>query len=388
MIDVQREIEALVEFDGRWAGTDAERRAAQHLKGRLEELGREAEVEPIHVYPNYALTHAIHAALAVVGSVLSVSVPVAGVVLVLIAAVSAFGDLTGSFHLVRRLTGRRASQNVLSREDGDKEGTLVLVAHYDAARTGLVFSRRAVERGAVISKLVRRPIGPFEPYFWSIMAVLVCASLRLVGIEGLAVTIVQFIPTVVLIVATPLFVDIALSRVVPGANDNASGVATVLWLAERYGGKLENHDVWVLFTGAEEGLLLGMRAFLKQHAGELDADTTKFLNIDTVGSGTVRWVTKEGFVLRSSFDRSLTELCEEIGEGRAMVNAIASDGHAARTAGLRAISLSCRNALDYSPHYHSPTDVPENIEPAALKRAGDFSSALIELIDERALAPE
>jgi Zn-dependent M28 family amino/carboxypeptidase len=165
-------------------------------------------------------------------------------------------------------------------------------------------------------------------------------------------------------------------------------VATVLRLAERYSGRLEHFDVWVVFPGAEEGLLLGMREFLKRHAGELDRDTTKIVNVDSVGGGTVRWITKEGFVLRSGFDGQLIELCEEIGDGRGIVNSIASDGHAARTAGLRAISISCRNALDYSPHYHQLSDTPDKIEPEALKRAEDFTSALLELIEDRGVAAQ
>lgn len=94
------------------------------------------EIEPTNVWPSYALTHLIHALLAVTGSALSVDAPVVGLLLLLLATVSTVGDLTGSFFLVRRLTGRRASQNVTSREDAGKAGTLVLVAHYDAARAG------------------------------------------------------------------------------------------------------------------------------------------------------------------------------------------------------------------------------------------------------------
>ena len=63
-IDPMKEIEGLVAFEGRWPGTDAERRAAQHLERRLQALGRDAEVEPASVYPNYAVTHAIHALIA------------------------------------------------------------------------------------------------------------------------------------------------------------------------------------------------------------------------------------------------------------------------------------------------------------------------------------
>lgn len=390
-MDALREIEELVAFDGRGPGSDAERRAAGHLTARLEALGREAEVEPTSVWPNYALAHTIHALLGVFGSVLAVSAPLPGTAIVLFAAVSAFGDLTGTFYLVRRLTGRRASQNVVSREDAGKPGTLVLVAHYDAARTGAVFGRRALERRAVLGKLIRRPIGPFEPFFWALIVALVCSVLRLPGIDALGLTIVQFVATVVLIVSVPLLADIALSGVVPGATDNASGVATVLRLAERYGGELEEFDVWVLLPGAEEALLLGMRSWLKAHKRDLEKSSTIFLNVDKVGHGTVRFVRKEGLLLPYGYHPTLVEMCAEIAaddaEGRygarPVVSRSATDAYLARAAGFPAISISCLNAMDYDPHYHQPTDTPENVDPEALERAFEFCSELVELIDER-----
>jgi hypothetical protein len=379
------EIEELVAFEGRWPGTDAERRAARHLAGRLEQLGRDAEVEPTSIHPNYAVTHAIHALVGIVGSVLSVYTPVVGALLVLLAAVSTFGDLTGSFYLVRRLTGRRASQNVTSREDGGKRGVLVLTAHYDAARSGSVFGRRALERRATFGKLIRRGLGPFEPFFWSLCVILVCTIARLVGIESTALTVVQFIPTVVLIASVPLLIDIALSDVVPGANDNASGVATVLRLAERYGGELEHFDVWVVLPGAEEALVLGMREWIRKHGGDLDTEQTVFLNVDMAGHGSVRWIEKEGLAGAMRYHPRLIEVCEEIAEeresGRGMVSRHATDALAARGAGFPAITITSRNALDYAPHWHQHTDTPEQIDPESLERTYDFCCALIERLD-------
>jgi hypothetical protein len=379
VIEPLREIDKLVEFDGRWAGTDAERRAAVHLTERLRALGREAELEPTRIRPGYPLVHAIHALLGIAGSVVSVYSPLAGALLLLFAAVSTFGDLTGTFFLVRRLTPQRASQNIVAPEDGDKPGLLVLSAHYDAARTGAVFSRRSLERTAALSKAIRRPIGPFAVFFWSLIVILVCTLLRLIGLNAVPLTIVQFIPTVILIVSVPLFLDIALSDVVPGANDNASGVATVMRLAEQYSGKLHNFDLMVLLPGAEEGFLLGMRAWLKRHKQELDPSTTVFLNIDTVGHGTVRWHTKSGFVFPLAFHPTLIELCRELGEkhhARGVVRRGISDALAARAAGFPAISIGCLNAMDYVPS-------TEDVDIDALDRAFYYCSDLIELIDER-----
>jgi len=386
VVDPQREIQALVDFDGRWPGTDAERRAAGHLVARLRSLGREAELEPTRVRPGYPLTHIVHALLGIAGSVLSVNKPLIGALLVLLAAVSTFGDLTGSFLLVRRLMPVRASQNVVSRSYGGKPGLLVLTAHYDAARTGAVFGRRVLERTATLSKLVRRPLGLFGAFFWSLVVILVCCILRIIGIDLLPVTVIQFIATVVLIVAVPLLADIALSGVVPGANDNASGVATVMRLADRFDDGLEHFDTLVLFPGAAEGFSLGMRAWLRRHRKELDRASTVFLNVDMAGHGTVRWHQKSGFVIPLAFHPALLRLCEELAEehnARGIVRRTVSDAYSARSSGFPAVSVGCLNAMDYVPTYHQHTDLPSAIDDDALDRAYHFCSDLITLIDER-----
>jgi hypothetical protein len=396
-VEAIEEIERLVEHQGRWPGTDAERRAARHLESRLGQMGRDVEVEPVDVWPNWPLTHALHALVAIAASVVAVSQPLAGTIALAVTAVSAYGDLSGRLLLLRRLTGRRASQNVVSREDGDRPGVLVLVAHYDAARTGAVFGRRTAERRARLGRAIRRPIGPFEPFFWAIVVALGCAVARLAGVEATALTAVQFAATVALIVSVPLLADVALSGVVPGANDNASGVATVLRLAERYGGRLEHFDVWVLLPGSEEALMLGMRGWMRRHRRELDRRRTAFVCLDMVGSGTVRYARREGLVLTRAYHAALVDLCDRIAEedaeddgrygARSYVSRIATDSYVSQARGFPSIRIACLSELDHSPHHHLPTDTVDNVEPEALERAYGFCSELIELIDEE-LGPQ
>jgi peptidase M28-like protein len=392
----RHEIEQLVGFGGRWAGTDAERRAARHLEEHLEEQGRDARIEQTQVRPNYPLAHAIHALLGIVGSVVSVSKPAIGAGLVGAAVVLSFGDAAGLFMLTRRLLGWRASQNVVSAEEGDKPGVLVLVAHYDAGRGGAIFGPRVEERRAAIGRLLRRPIGLFGPFFWSMVVILLCCLVRLAGLEGVALTAVQFVPTVALIVSFPLLADVALSDVVPGANDNASGVGTVLRLADRYGGELDHFDLWVLATGAEEPFALGMAAFLKRHRRSLAKERTVFLNVDEVGAGTVRYTRREGLLLSVRSHVQLMELCDDIAEddedagafgARRFISRSTSDGYAARLRGYPAITITCRNALDYVPEHHQPTDTAERLDDASLERAYGFCCELIERLDAQ-LGPE
>ena len=390
MIEARREIEDLASIEGRGPGTDAERRAAQHLCRRLESLGREAAVEPTWIRPGWPLAFTAYAMLGVVGSIAATGAAAAGAIVAGAALVVAVADLSGRVHLGRRLTGRRGSQNVVSREGGDRPGTLVLVAHYDAARSGFAYGRLADLRAA-LGRRTRRGIGPFEPLVWSLAIVLLCAVLRAAGIDATGVAALQFAATVVLILAVPLFADIALSEPVPGANDNASGVATVLRLAERYGGDLDHFDVWVLLTGGEEALAEGMTRWLRARRRALDPTATVFLNVDSVGAGTVRYSRREGPLLTARLHPRLIELCDQIAaedaaEGRygARANVIHSvtDALAARRAGFPAVTISCRDENDHPPNLHRTTDTPENVDDAALERAFRFCSELIELVDE------
>ena len=184
-IDTFAEAEALVDgFGPRGAGTDAERRAASYLGGRLRDLGREVELEPFSAWPRWPLAYAIHAGLAVAGSVLAVDAPVAGGALALLAVVLTLLDASGTLPTTRRLLGRRASQNVVSWGDREAPGALLLVAHYDSGRGGIARSDSARRLLATLGHRLGGPVSPLGLLFWSLVAVLVCCLARLAGLEG------------------------------------------------------------------------------------------------------------------------------------------------------------------------------------------------------------
>jgi hypothetical protein len=379
---LRTDIDAVVEVGPRAPGSDAERRAALHLRRRLEGIGRQAELEAAEVWPGWPLAYAILAALGVLGSVLSVSLPALGAALALVAALLTFLDAGVLLPTARRLLGRRASQNVVSWGGRDKPGRLVLVAHYDAGRGGIALSQKAEARRAALGNLIRRPIGPLEPFFWAQLVVLVCCVLRLAGLGGFLFTLIQFIPTVLLIVAVALLLDIALTPTRAGENDNATGTALALRLAERLGaGRLDHFDVHVVLTGGQKALAAGARAFFKRHKRDLPPERTVVLNIDAVGSGTVRFTSREGPLLVVKSHPQLVQLCQAIAEddedenafgARPLVNRSPSDGYAARSAGLPAITIGCRGRLDY---------VADRVDPEAIERAEGFCAELIRRLD-------
>jgi hypothetical protein len=386
-------IRRLCSFEGRRAGTDAERRAANYLAERLREAERRVEVEPTYVHPQYPLVHAVHCLLGIAGSLASLQVPALGFALVLAAALSMYLDLNTRLYLVRRLFFRRASQNVLSRgPQPDAPARVILCAHYDAAQTGRVFDPRSVRRAARLQAHLPFPIGPFRIVFWSLASLLPILGARMAGVEADWLSLLQLVPTLVLIVSAFLLVDVALSGVVPGANDNASGVATALALAGALDRDPPGHlDVWVLLTGAGWCLQEGMRSFLRAHSKQLPLDSTYFVCIDTVGRGQVRFETSAGWVVSYPMDARLVALSEAIadtdreGEDRygaqALRTGLADDSMAARARGYPATTITCANELDIAPGVHTAADVPDHIDPAALERAHDFTLALVRLLD-------
>jgi hypothetical protein len=386
-------IRRLCSFEGRRAGTDAERRAANDLAERLRAMGRRADIEPTYVHPQWAFTHAIHCALGVAGSLVALEFPPIGFGLVLAAAISMYLDLNASFYLLRRLFFRRASQNVLSRgRRPDAPATVILCAHYDAARSGRAFDPRWVAAATRLQDALPFPIGPFRVLFWSLALLLPALGARMAGLEGDWISLLQLPPTLVLIVGTFLLVDIALSPPVPAANDNASGVATALSLA----GDLDRDppgalDVWVLLTGAEECLQEGMRSFVRAHRKDLPRDSTCFLCLDAVGRGTVRFETAAGWVVSFALDRRLAELAEAVAtadregddryEARPLRHAYAGDSFPPRARKYPSTTICCLDEHGVVPFQHTSRDTPDRIDPEALERAHGFALDVVGLLD-------
>jgi hypothetical protein len=386
-------IRKLCSFENRLAGTDAERRAANWLATRLRDGGRRAEIEPTYVHPQYGLVHAAHCALGFGASLLAIVQPAIGFGIVLATAVSMYLDLNYRRYLLRRLFFRRASQNVVAPgKHSDAPARVLLCAHYDSARTGAAFNPKRVARGARLAARLRIPIGPFRILFWSLAILLPILGARMAGFDSTLISLLQLPPTLVLLVGVFLLTDIALSGVVPGANDNASGVATVLSLAEELDtDPPANLDVWVLLTGGEECLQEGMRSFVRAHRADLDRATTYFVNVDTVGHGTVRFEVGAGWVVTYRLDRRLVELCAAIAtadredsdryQARPLVHGLAGDSMPPSVAGFSATAITCLNDLNYVPGYHTPNDTPDRVDAAALDRAHGFALELVRALD-------
>jgi hypothetical protein len=385
----QQLIAELCEFKGRGPATDAERRAGNFLAARLRKGGRQAEVVPTFVHPQHALVFAAHAALAVAGSVVGTKSPGIGFALVLIAATSLYLDANTRFYLLRRLFFRRGSQNIVSPgQRPEAPLRLILVAHYDTARTGWIYGAptRLLNSLAPRTRVI---FSPLRLLFWGgIAALLPILGAQMAKFDPGWIKILQLLPTAGLIVAVFALVDVALSEHVPGANDNASGVAAVLSAAEELDADSPaNLDVWVVLPGAETCIAEGMRAFVRDPRAQLDRERTAIVNVTAVGSGPPRFEVSEGAFASIPLDRRLIELAvaladaddEKSGFGAEPVRtALVDDAMPAIVRKIPAITI--RDGF-LPPHHHLPSDTPENVDADSLTKATGFVVSLVRLLD-------
>jgi Peptidase family M28 len=346
-VDTFAEAEALVDDVGpRAPGSDGERAAAGHLAVRLRALGRSVEIEPFAVWPRWPLAYALHALAGITASLLSLVEPGIAVALAGLVTLLTVLDATALLTTTRRLLGRRESVNVVSWGDRTRERALLLVAHCDSGPGGLA------THDGLRRTLASLPVSPWAALCWLMAGVLIVCLLRMADISGFGLDLAQFLVTAALLAALPLLLGLALSPPQAGENDNASGVALALRLADQ--AQTEHFGVHVLLTGSQKAFAQGMRAFLLRHGGGLDRERTVVLNLDTVGDGSPRYSRRDGPVqaVRSHFQ--LVELCLGVAEDSDAANPGSlvlrepTDTYAARMAGLAAVTITCRDERGYA----------------------------------------
>jgi hypothetical protein len=124
-----------------------------------------------------------------------------------------------------------------------------------------------------------------------------------------------------------------------------------------------------------------MRAFLRRHRNELTPERTVVLNLDEVGDGEPRYTRREGSLPSLRSHPQLVRLCDAIAErtgAASVVNRAASDGYAARSAGVPAVTVSCRDERGWA---------SRRLNEEALTAAEMFCLAFIARLDDE-IGPE
>jgi hypothetical protein len=188
--------------------------------------------------------------------------------------------------------------------------------------------------------------------------------------------------------------NIASSRPVPGANDNLSGVAVLLELAERLArNRPRRVRVLLLSTGSEESFLEAMVGFGKRHFDELPRGRTSFLCLESVGSPELMLLGGEGLLRLVRYPQApiaqLTELAERTGIRlrEPFRYRLATDGQVPLRAGYPTAVMSSMDWYKAPSNYHWPSDRPENVDWETVSAATRLAEAFLRNLDEGASAP-
>ncbi len=369
------------------SASEGELEAARWIVERFAELGVAARIEPERVHGGYALPLSLLTGAGVIAGVMTRrGRRVAGAALAAAAAAAIWDDLTAGRRHFRRLLPSRTAYNVVAEVGpADATRTVLLVAHHDAAHSGLIFHPAIPAFAwrhfpALIERNDTSPPLMFPVFGGPALVALGSATgSRAATAAG----------TILSAGAVPVLADIGLREVVPGANDNVTGVVTLLAVARALVERpTAGVRVMLVSTGSEESILEGMQQFGRRHFSTLPTSDTFVLNVDTVGSPHLTVIRGEGMLRMYDYPRPALDLMDGLAEelgiwlfpNLRLRNA--TDSLVANKAGYQSACLGSVTDYKAPAHYHWRTDTPYNVDYDTLSDAVRLCEALVRRLDE------
>jgi hypothetical protein len=362
------------------SASEGERRAAALIAARLDALGCRATVEQEQAHGGYwwpiGLVNAVVAAAGAFtlrrqgrAAARLAAAAVAGA-----GALALWDDLGHGRRWFRRsLLPHRPTWNVLA-ETGDLEAarTVVLIAHHDAAHSGLIFHPLLPRIPLALFPRLHANSNRSVPLLYAVWLgpVMVCAG-SLLGMRRLLGA-----GAALAAAATATMIDIGLRASVPGANDNLSAVGVLIALAARLRMRpLHGVRVLLVSTGSEESFSEGMQAFGRRHFPELDRDRTEMICLECLGGPALVVVEGEGMLRMRDYPPEMRDAVERaaLSAGCPVVRGLrttaATDAIVALRAGYRVATLASVDETKLPMNYHWPTDIPDALHWDTIERA-------------------
>jgi hypothetical protein len=346
---------------------------------RLRALGWPAEIEQEDAHGGYWWPLGLANAIAVAGAALSLrgrgkAARLIGALAGAAGASAVWDDVSGGKLRFRRaLLRHRPTWNVVAEAGDSSAGrTVVVVAHHDAAHSGLVFHPALGRIGPRLAPRLHersRHTLPIMHAVWGGPLLILGGSLlgfrRVVG-AGLLLSLGTI----------DAMADIGLRKVVPGANDNLSAVGALVALAERLRDEpVADLRVLLVSTGSEESFMEGMQGFAKRHFPALDPDRTEVLCLECLGGPTMIVLEGEGMLVMRDYPSHMREeLAAAAAEAgvrvqRGLRTVAATDGLISMRAGYPTVTLASVDYTKLPLNYHWPSDTPDALHWETIEQA-------------------
>ncbi len=372
-------IHELASFD-RPSASDGERRAAEMIAARLRSLGCRVAVEEERAHGGYwwpiGIVNSIAASAGLVAlrrgrkfGPRAVAAALAGV-----GAAALWDDLGHGRRWFRRaLLPHRSTWNVVA-EAGDPaaERTVVLIAHHDAAHSGLIFHPVLPRIPLKLAPRLHASSNRSFPLLYAVWLgpVMVCVG-ALTGVRRLLGTGATLAAG-----ATAAMIDIGLRAVVPGANDNLAAVGALVAVASQLRDQpLDGVRVLLVSTGSEESFSEGMQGFGHRHFADLDPDRTEMVCLECLGGPTLIVIEGEGMLRMRDYPSEMREALagaaatHDIPIVRGLRTTAATDAIIPLRAGYRVATLASVDETKLPMNYHWPSDRPEALHWGTIEQA-------------------
>jgi hypothetical protein len=351
----------------RLPGSPGEREAAEWIAARLRTTGADVRVEEERVHGGYFAPIGLPAAASALAGLATLRGARAAGLVGALATASMAEDLQGGPRrwLRSRLPQHTTCNVVATLGAPSARHTLVVHAHHDAARSSFIFEPVVPRFVYEHARWLHDHLDRWPPLMGGAIAgpALVAAG-ALLGRRRITAA-----GTIASAVTAGLMAHMARQPVVPGANDNLTGVAVLLEVARHLEGRPPGDlRVVLLCTGAEEANQDGMLAFARRHFAELDRDRTTFLCLDTLGSPELVLIEGEGFLKMRDYDAATKTLVAEAAGAagvhvrRGLRFTFGTDALIPLRQGFSVAGIGSINEWLVPTNYHAATDTPENVD--------------------------
>lgn len=335
----------------RGSATALEARAAQQIKDYLARLGPGISLET----QTFQAPRSYGPELIFISLLLALGGGFGLWWLALLGTLGFWAHFSGWWVPWRWLFDRYPSQNVLA-QTGQGQKTLVLMAHYDTAKTFFLYHPKQV-------RYFRRN--------FLINAVLATA----LPFGGLVPGVSQLLGLYFLVQALLLTLRELREPFVNGANDNATGVAVAVSLFEELTqDPLPDYRVMLALTGSEEVGAKGAEHLAR--SGRVPPDAL-VLNIDNVGKGELFYATGEGMLVYHAYGGALYERARAMPGARPLAYRLAFFD----TRPFAARNISCLTLIRLEdgtpPNWHWPSDQPDAVDWGAVEETLSYARALL-----------
>jgi len=253
------------EIGPRPATTDSEHRAAEWLERTFSAHGLETETQEFDAIHTYSWAYVLYHILTI-GSAVAAGYPGKSFLVWPAFAVSAivafflWMDLDTRWGLTR-IRPKGPSQNVIARHvprarRGEQLRKIVVVAHYDSARSSLAFAPSMVSGFATTFGLLK-----FSTFATPVLILVMALPLSFLTVLDPWLWYATMVVAGYLLI--PMVINVHRELFMPfvaGANDNASGVAAMLGVMERL---VPAPDATTLVTGSFPPIRRGIESALE-----------------------------------------------------------------------------------------------------------------------------